>query len=250
MPSMASRWTDAPRPCRSISNGFLSPRLTGARRRAGCPARGAGCFIGNPDVSEAVFRLLKSRARRQAGSRRRCASPPMTGGPGRWLRMRRAAPLGSGKREARYGGVVDRRHHPPISRSARRDVFPGIAARDRISRSRAVWAFFLGQSGGRTRLASNANARELARLTISPRSARGGLKLTDIVSGRWRLAASPRSSRCRGEVKTEVFDTRSEDAPAARTMPARLSTTSSAFGADGVPGSPFAGTLGSSARAP
>src|SRR5437870_2966556 len=57
-------------------------------------------FIGNPDVSEAVFRLLKAgrEGKRQQEEVRIAGTE---GTHGRWLRMR-VRPLGQGKREARY----------------------------------------------------------------------------------------------------------------------------------------------------
>src|SRR5438105_11973203 len=56
-------------------------------------------FIGNPDVSEAVFRLLKAarEGKRQQEEVRVAAAD---GSHGRWLRMR-VRPLGEGKREAK-----------------------------------------------------------------------------------------------------------------------------------------------------
>src|SRR5690242_16592260 len=57
-------------------------------------------FIGNPDVSEAVFRLLKAaREGKRLQEEVRIAS--QDGGPGRWLRMR-VRPLGQSKRDAKY----------------------------------------------------------------------------------------------------------------------------------------------------
>src|ERR1700761_7556789 len=57
-------------------------------------------FIGNPDVSEAVFRLLKAarEGKRQQEEVRIAGSD---GGHGKWLRMR-VRPLGQGKRDSRY----------------------------------------------------------------------------------------------------------------------------------------------------
>src|SRR5260370_8442142 len=57
-------------------------------------------FIGNPDVSEAVFRLLKAarEGKRQQEEVRIAGSD---GTYGRWLRMR-VRPLGQSKREAKY----------------------------------------------------------------------------------------------------------------------------------------------------
>src|SRR3974390_1231673 len=57
-------------------------------------------FIGNPDVSEAVFRLLKAarEGKRQQEEGRIAGTE---GAHGRWLRMR-VRPLGQSKREAKY----------------------------------------------------------------------------------------------------------------------------------------------------
>ena len=113
-------------------------------------------FIGNPDVSEAVFRLLKAaREGKRQQEEVRIAGPD--GAQGRWLRMR-VRPLGAGKR-SRLRGVVDRRHHPRPRAPGRR--VPGTAARHRISRSCAV-RLLLGQSGRRHRLCQR-HAGELAR---------------------------------------------------------------------------------------
>src|ERR1700731_2203844 len=57
-------------------------------------------FIGNPDVSEAVFRLLKA-AREGKRQQEEVRIAGHDGAHGRWLRMR-VRPLGAGRREARY----------------------------------------------------------------------------------------------------------------------------------------------------
>src|SRR5467141_187244 len=57
-------------------------------------------FIGNPDVSEAVFRLLKA-AREGKRQQEEVRIAGHNGSHGRWLRMR-VRPLGGSKREARY----------------------------------------------------------------------------------------------------------------------------------------------------
>ena len=57
-------------------------------------------FIGNPDVSEAVFRLLKA-AREGKRQQEEVRVAGADGAHGRWLRMR-VRPLGAGKREAKF----------------------------------------------------------------------------------------------------------------------------------------------------
>src|ERR1700761_5400126 len=57
-------------------------------------------FIGNPDVSEAVFRLLKA-AREGKRQQEEVRIAGHDGNHGRWLRMR-VRPLGQGQREAKY----------------------------------------------------------------------------------------------------------------------------------------------------
>src|SRR4029078_3757613 len=57
-------------------------------------------FIGNPDVSEAGFRLLKA-ARESKRQQEEGSLVGSDGAQGRWLRMR-VRPLGHGKREAKY----------------------------------------------------------------------------------------------------------------------------------------------------
>src|SRR3954453_6083996 len=57
-------------------------------------------FIGNPDVSEAVFRLLKA-AREGKRQQEEVRVAGQDGAHGRWLRMR-VRPLGDGKRQGRY----------------------------------------------------------------------------------------------------------------------------------------------------
>src|SRR3569832_2717836 len=56
-------------------------------------------FIGNPDVSEAVFRLLKA-AREGKRQQEEVRVAGADGSPGRWLR-RRVRPRGARRRESR-----------------------------------------------------------------------------------------------------------------------------------------------------
>src|SRR5205814_492168 len=57
-------------------------------------------FIGNPEVSETIFRLLKA-AREGKRHQEEMRVVGADGAPGRWLRMR-VRPLGESKREVRY----------------------------------------------------------------------------------------------------------------------------------------------------
>ena len=124
-------------------------------------------FIGNPDVSEAVFRLLKAarEGKRQqeevriAGQRWRAG--PLAADAGAAARRRQALAL---------RGVVDRRHHPRPRTPGRR--VPGTAARHRISRSCAV-RLLLGQSLPATSSMSTLRWRTGSTM-IWPRSALAG----------------------------------------------------------------------------
>ena len=143
-------------PCRlferrlSGADGRREPRRTCARSNASSSAI--------PDVSEAVFRLLKAarEGKRQqeevriAGLRRRAG--PLVADAGSSARPEQA--------RSEIRGVVDRRHHAgPRAPGGR---VPGAAARDRISRPRAM-RLLLGQSGRRRHLCQR-HAGELARL--------------------------------------------------------------------------------------
>jgi two-component system, cell cycle sensor histidine kinase and response regulator CckA len=183
-------------------------------------------FIGNPDVSEAVFRLLKA-AREGKRQQEEVRIASHDGGPGRWLRMR-VRPLGSGKREARYAvwSIAD------ITRDRERqeDVFKELQHAIEYL-DHAPCGFFSVNPAGELAYVnatlSNWLDYDLAEIGS------GGLKLTDIVSGDGAslltsIVAVP------GEVKTEVFDIDLK-MRGGKTMPARL-YHKLAFGADGVPG--------------
>ncbi len=114
-------------------------------------------FIGNPDVSEAVFRLLKAarEGRRQQEEVRVAGSE---GAHGRWLRMR-VRPLGHGKREAKYAvwSIAD------ITRDRERqeDVFKELQHAIEYL-DHAPVRLLLGQPGRRRHLRQR-DAGELAR---------------------------------------------------------------------------------------
>ncbi|MDP3077512.1 cell cycle histidine kinase CckA, partial [Bradyrhizobium sp.] len=183
-------------------------------------------FIGNPDVSEAVFRLLKAarEGKRQQEEVRIAGSD---GSQGRWLRMR-VRPLGASKREAKYAvwSIAD------ITRDRERqeDVFQELQHAIEYL-DHAPCGFFSVNAGGDlvyvNATLANWLDHDLAEI------GNGGLKLTDIVSGDGAslltsIVAVP------GEVKTEVFDIDLR-MRGGRTMPVRL-YHKLAFGADGVPG--------------
>src|SRR4030088_1501803 len=185
-------------------------------------------FIGNPDVSEAVFRLLKAaREGKRQQEEVRIAGTGADGSHGRWLRMR-VRPLGAGKREAKYAvwSIAD------ITRDRERqeDVFQELQHAIEYL-DHAPCGFFSANPAGDlvyvNATLSNWLDHDLAEIGS------GGLKLTDIVSGD---GASLLTSivPAPGEVKTEVFDIDLR-MRGGKTMPVRL-YHKLAFGADGAPG--------------
>ncbi|MCP1781448.1 cell cycle histidine kinase CckA [Bradyrhizobium japonicum] len=183
-------------------------------------------FIGNPDVSEAVFRLLKA-AREGKRQQEEVRISGHDGSQGRWLRMR-VRPLGTGKREAKYAvwSIAD------ITRDRERqeDVFQELQHAIEYL-DHAPCGFFSVNPAGELAYvnATLANWLDYDLAEIGS----GGLKLTDIVSGDGAslltaIVAVP------GEVKTEVFDIDLR-MRTGKTMPVRL-YHKLAFGADGAPG--------------
>ena len=183
-------------------------------------------FIGNPDVSEAVFRLLKA-AREGKRQQEEVRIAGQEGAHGRWLRMR-VRPLGAGKRESRYAvwSISD------ITRDRERqeDVFQELQHAIEYL-DHAPCGFFSVNAAGELAYVNATLANWLDHDLAEIGS--GGLKLTDIVSGDGAalltsIVAVP------GEVKTEVFDIDLR-MRGGKTMPARL-YHKLAFGADGAPG--------------
>ena len=183
-------------------------------------------FIGNPDVSEAVFRLLKA-AREGKRQQEEVRIAGQDGGHGRWLRMR-VRPLGAGKRETRYAvwSISD------ITRDRERqeDVFQELQHAIEYL-DHAPCGFFSVNPAGDLAYVNATLANWLDHDLAEIGS--GGLKLSDIVSGDGAalltsIVAVP------GEVKTEVFDIDLR-MRGGKTMPARL-YHKLAFGADGAPG--------------
>ncbi|MGE0285752.1 MAG: cell cycle histidine kinase CckA [Bradyrhizobium sp.] len=183
-------------------------------------------FIGNPDVSEAVFRLLKA-AREGKRQQEEVRIAGQDGAQGRWLRMR-VRPLGDAKRAAKYAvwSIAD------ITRDRERqeDVFQELQHAIEYL-DHAPCGFFSVSPSGEIVYVNATLANWLDHDLAEIGS--GGLKLTDIVSGD---GASLLTSivPVPGEVKTEVFDIdlRMRNG---RTMPVRL-YHKLAFGADGAPG--------------
>ncbi|CCE03340.1 putative two-component sensor histidine kinase with multiple PAS domains and a CheY-like response regulator receiver domain [Bradyrhizobium sp. STM 3809] len=183
-------------------------------------------FIGNPDVSEAVFRLLKAarEGKRQQEEVRITASE---GGQARWLRMR-VRPLGQTKRHARYAvwSIAD------ITRDRERqeDVFQELQHAIEYLDHAPCGFFSVNPEGSLVYVnATLANWLDYDLAEIGS----GGLKLADVVSGDGAslltsIVAVP------GEVRTEVFDIDLK-MRGGKTMPARL-YHKLAFGADGKPG--------------
>jgi two-component system, cell cycle sensor histidine kinase and response regulator CckA len=183
-------------------------------------------FIGNPDVSEAVFRLLKA-AREGKRQQEEVRIAGHDGAHGRWLRMR-VRPLGAGKRDAKYAvwSIAD------ITRDRERqeDVFQEL--RHAIEYlDHAPCGFFSVNPAGEL-VYVNATLANWLDYDLAEIGS-GGPKLADIVSGDGAslltsIVAVP------GEVKTEVFDIDLK-MRGGKTMPARL-YHKLAFGADGAPG--------------
>jgi two-component system cell cycle sensor histidine kinase/response regulator CckA len=183
-------------------------------------------FIGNPDVSEAVFRLLKA-AREGKRQQEEVRIAGHDGSHGRWLRMR-VRPLGQGKRQAKYAvwSIAD------ITRDRERqeDVFQELQHAIEYLDHAPCGFFSVNPAGDLVYVnATLANWLDHDLAEIGS----GGLKLTDIVSGD---GASLLSSivAVPGEVKTEVIDIDLR-MRGGKTMPVRL-YHKLAFGADGVPG--------------
>lgn len=183
-------------------------------------------FIGNPDVSEAVFRLLKA-AREGKRQQEEVRIAGQDGAHGRWLRMR-VRPLGASKREAKYSvwSIAD------ITRDRERqeDVFKELQHAIEYL-DHAPCGFFSVSPAGEVVYVNATLAGWLDHDLAEIGS--GGLKLTDIVSGDGAslltsIVAVP------GEVKTEVLDIDLR-MRSGKTMPVRL-YHKLAFGADGVPG--------------
>ena len=183
-------------------------------------------FIGNPDVSEAVFRLLKA-AREGKRQQEEVRIASADGAHGRWLRLR-VRPLGADKHQAKFAvwSIAD------ITRDRERqeDVFQELQHAIEYL-DHAPCGFFSVDAAGDL-VYVNATLASWLDYDLAEIGS-GGLKVTDIVSGDGAALLTSIVPEP-GEVKTEVFDVdlRMRNG---KTMPARL-YHKLAFGANGVPG--------------
>jgi two-component system cell cycle sensor histidine kinase/response regulator CckA len=184
-------------------------------------------FIGDPDVSEAVYRLLKAaREGRRAQEEVRVSG--LKGRAASWLRLR-VRPLGSERTDGRLTlwTVTD----VTRDRERQENIFQELQhAIDYLDHAPAG---FLSADGRGDIVYLNATLAAWLDHDLAQVGS-GGLKLTDIVSGNGAsllttLGAAP------GEVKTEVMDLDFKTR-GGRTLPVRL-FHKVAFGADGAPGS-------------
>jgi two-component system cell cycle sensor histidine kinase/response regulator CckA len=181
-------------------------------------------FMGDPDVSESIYRLLKAARE----GRRLQEEVRISGGDhGRWLRMR-VRPLGAGKSNARLTvwSIAD----VTRERERQENIFQELQhAIDYLDHAPAGF-FSVDASGDIVYLNATLASwldHDLAQVGI------GAMKLADIVAGEGAallttLNAAP------GEVKTEVLDLDLKTR-GGKPIPVRL-FHKVAFGADGRPG--------------
>ena len=183
-------------------------------------------FIGDPDVSESIYRLLKA-AREGRRLQEEVRITGTAGEGGRWLRMR-VRPLGENRRDARMTvwSVAD----VTRDRERQENVFQELQhAIDYLDHAPAGF-FSVDAAGDIVYLNATLAAwldHDLAQVGA------GSLKLGDIIAGEGAallttLNAAP------GEVKTEVLDLDLKTR-GGKPVPVRL-FHKVAFGADGTPG--------------
>ena len=183
-------------------------------------------FIGDPDVSESIYRLLKA-AREGRRLQEEVRITGTAGEGGRWLRMR-VRPLGENRRDARMTvwSIAD----VTRDRERQENVFQELQhAIDYLDHAPAGF-FSVDAAGDIVYLNATLAAwldHDLAQVGA------GSLKLGDIIAGEGAallttLNAAP------GEVKTEVLDLDLKTR-GGKPVPVRL-FHKVAFGADGTPG--------------
>ncbi|MBS0248484.1 MAG: response regulator [Proteobacteria bacterium] len=187
-------------------------------------------FMGDPEVSEAIYRLLKAaREGRRLQEEVRIAGAP--GEAARWLRMR-VRPLGENRRDSKLAvwSIADvtreRERHENVFQELQHAIdyldhapagFFSVDAKGAVVYLNATLATWLDQ--------------DLAQIGVG--TGAGSLTLNDIVAGEGAallttLNAAP------GEVKTEVLDLDLKTRTG-RPVPVRL-FHKVAYGADGTPG--------------
>jgi two-component system cell cycle sensor histidine kinase/response regulator CckA len=184
-------------------------------------------FIGDPGVSEVVYRLLKAaRERRRLQEEVRVAGA--SGEPGRWLRMR-VRPLSDNEADSPMTVwiVAD------VTRELERQENAFQELRHAIDYLDHAPAGFFSVDGNGDFSYINATLAQWLDYDLAQVGS-GGLKLADIIAGQGAallttLSGSP------GEVKTEVLDIDLKSR-SGRTLPVRL-LHKVAFGPDGSAGS-------------
>ncbi len=187
-------------------------------------------FVGDPGVSEAVYRLLRA-AREGRRQQEEVRVSGRKGEAGRWLRLR-VRPLAQGRNSERTSGltiwsVAD------VTRELERQENAFQVLQNAIDYlDHAPAGFFSVDANGEIGYL-NATLAEWLDYDLAQFGA-GGLKLDHLVAGQGAallttLSAAP------GEVKTEIFDIDLKTR-GGRTLPVQL-FHKVAFGVDGTPGS-------------
>ena len=183
-------------------------------------------FVGDPDVSESIYRLLKA-AREGRRLLEEVRIPGATAEAARWLRMR-VRPLGEGKHDARMTvwSIAD----VTRDRERQENVFQELQhAIDYLDHAPA--GFFSVDSTGDI-VYLNATLATWLDQDLAQVGA-GSLKLGDIVAGEG-AALFAAVNAAPGDVKTEVLDLDLKTR-GGKPVPVRL-YHKVAFGADGTPG--------------
>ncbi|HVY58874.1 MAG TPA: response regulator [Xanthobacteraceae bacterium] len=182
-------------------------------------------FIGDPDVSEAIYRLLKA-ARAGRRQQEEVRVPGLRGEPARWLRLR-VRPLPGGEESGTAVWTVS-----DITRERERqeNVFQELQhAIDYLDHAPA--GFFSADAAGHV-VYINATLASWLDYDLAEIGS-GGLKLSDIVAGNSAALLTALPARP-GDVATEVFDLDFKTRTG-KTLPVRLHHKV-AFAADGTPG--------------
>ena len=182
-------------------------------------------FIGDPDVSEAVYRLLKA-AREGRCLQEEVRVSALPGRPARWLQLR-VRPLGMRGADAHYAvwTVAD----VTRERERQENVFQEL--QDAIDYLDHAPAGFFSVVGTGQIGYINATLAEWLHYDLAEVGS-GGLKLADILPGDGAALLAARARP--GEVKTEVLDIDLKTR-GGKTLPVRL-YHKVAFAADGAPG--------------